>query len=120
MAKCGTPSNALERIASNIQENSTNLNEPREFYSNLFTQFLDSKNVNDNDNETEMKKLATFDRPLNIKEETEESEELEHTLVKNQSKVNDFTHSVINHYTLPEHHEKKNYKNLRRNKTIVI
>ena len=120
IAKGGAPSNALERIASNIQENSTNLNEPREFYSNLFTQFLDSKNVNDNDNETEMKKLATFDRPLNIKEETEESEELEHTLVKNQSKVNDFTHSVINHYTLPEHHEKKNYKNLRRNKTIVI
>ena len=72
--------NALERITSNIQENSSNLNEPKEFYANLFSQFLEEKNeenVGDNKGKKGLiKKFSTFkDAPMGINEENEDLEQ---------------------------------------------
>jgi hypothetical protein len=72
--------NALERITSNIQENSSNLNEPKEFYANLFSQFLEEKNeenVGDNKGKKGLlKKFSTFkDASMGINEENEDLEQ---------------------------------------------
>ena len=111
--------NALERIATNIQENSTNLNEPKEYYSHLFSQYLGEKKDKD---ETVKEKInnvkkVLFDEPMKIKEE---NEELEQTIICAKPNVRENSNSTSNIIKNNNHNNGGVIRELKRHKTLLI
>ena len=111
--------NALERIATNIQENSTNLNEPKEYYSHLFSQYLGEKKDKD---ETVKEKInnvkkVLFDEPMKIKEE---NEELEQTIICAKPNVQENSNSTSNIIKNNNHNNGGVIRELKRHKTLLI
>ena len=112
LVKTGTSKeNALDRITSNIQENSTNLNEPKEFYSNLFSQFLDEKKEEEEKHQQGKDKNA---QPNEQKKIAEDNEDFDQTIInvlnKNATNINLNANSTNNNVQ----------QGLKRNKSLLI
>ena len=111
--------NALEIIATNIQENSTNLNEPKEFYSHLFSQFLGEKKDKDEtikEKNNNVKKVL-FEEPMKIKEE---NEELEQTIIYANPNLKENHNSTSNIIKNNHHNDNGVLRELKRHKTLLI